>query len=65
VPLWLWMVIAYASLLVFAALWAIIGRTRGAMLERKRRLPEATVRPAVMAERLTSEGSAPTKPARA
>jgi hypothetical protein len=59
------MVIAYLSLLFFAALWALVERTRWRMLERQRRLPDPTVRRPVAAERVISEGSAPTNPARA
>jgi hypothetical protein len=66
VPVWMWsLVLAYASLLLFAAVWAIVERTRWANRERKRRLPVPAAHRVVAADRLASEGSAPTNPAQA
>jgi hypothetical protein len=66
VSVWVWsLVLGYASLLLVAALWAIVERTRSANRERKRRLPEPAAHRVVAADRLASEGNAPTNPARA
>jgi hypothetical protein len=65
-PVWAWcLTIGYASLLLLAALWAIVERTRWALRHRTGTLLEPTARRAIVAERLASEESAPTSPARA
>ena len=66
VPVWIWsLLLGYASLLLFVALWGIVERGRWANRERKRRLPEPAAHRVVAANRLASEGNAPTNPARA
>jgi hypothetical protein len=63
---WAWcLTIGYASVLLLAALWAIVERTRSALRHRAGTILEPTVRRTVVAERLASEESAPTSPARA
>jgi hypothetical protein len=41
-PLWLWAVSGYLSLLLLGALWTIIERTRCAMRQRKQPPPDPT-----------------------
>jgi hypothetical protein len=44
-PLWLWCVIGYLSVLFTAALWAAVERSRSKILERTRRLSEPETGP--------------------
>jgi hypothetical protein len=64
VPVWaLGLAIGYAGVLFLAALWAIVERTRWAMLKRRRRLDDATA--LRVPERRASEENAPTSALRA
>ena len=40
-PLWMWGLVGYLSVLFVAALWAAVARKRSAMAERTRRLADA------------------------